>query len=74
MHAHIIYENEDWMPPLRTALDNAGIPYDEWFINEGHFDVTNAPPEGVFINRMSASSHTRGHTAGVAHTRQLLAW
>lgn len=74
MHAHIIYENEDWMPPLRTALDNAGIPYDEWFINEGHFDVTGTPPEGVFINRMSASSHTRGHTAGVAHTRQLLAW
>ena len=74
MHAHIIYENEDWMPPLRTALDDAGIPYDEWFINEGHFDVTGTPPEGVFINRMSASSHTRGHTAGVAHTRQLLAW
>jgi glutathione synthase/RimK-type ligase-like ATP-grasp enzyme len=74
MQAHIIYENEDWMPPLRTALDDAGIPYDEWFINEGHFDVTGAPPEGVFINRMSASSHTRGHTSGVEHTRQMLAW
>ncbi|MES3629662.1 MAG: hypothetical protein PPP56_05790 [Longimonas sp.] len=74
MHAYIIYENEDWMPPLRAALDDASIPYEEWFINEGHFDVTSAPPEGVFINRMSASSHTRGHTSGVAHTRQLLAW
>ena len=74
MKAHIIYENEDWMPPLRRTLDNAGLPYDEWFVNDGHFDVTGTPPEGVFINRMSASSHTRGHTSGVAHTRQLLAW
>ena len=74
MHAYIIYENEDWMPPLRQALDAAQIPYEEWLIHEGHFDVTEAPPEGIFLNRMSASSHTRGHAASVEHTRQLLAW
>lgn len=74
MHAHIIYENDDWMPPLRAALHAADVPYDEWFIHEGHFDVTEAPPNGVFLNRMSASSHTRGHAASVEHTRQLLAW
>ena len=74
MQAHIIYENDDWMPPLRQALDAAQVPYDEWFIHDGHFDVTEAPPEGVFLNRMSASSHTRGHTASVEHTRQLIAW
>ena len=74
MKAYIIYENEDWMPPLRTALDDAGVPYEEWFVNDGHFDVTSAPPEGVFLNRMSASSHTRGHTPAVEHTRQLIAW
>jgi len=62
------------MPPLRRALDAAGVPYDEWFVDEGHFDLQDAPPEGVFLNRMSASSHTRGHTAGVEHTRQVLAW
>ena len=74
MKAHIIYENEDWMPPLRQALDDAGVPNAEWFIHNGHFDVTEAPPEGVFLNRMSASSHTRGHTSSVEHTRQLIAW
>ena len=74
MKAYVIYENEDWMPPLRTALDDAGVPYEEWFVNDGHFDVTSAPPEGAFLNRMSASSHTRGHTSAVEHTRQLLAW
>lgn len=74
MKVYVIYENEDWMPPLRTALDEAGVPYEEWLIDEGHFDVTSEPPEGVFLNRMSASSHTRGHAAAVEHTRQLLAW
>ena len=74
MKAYIIYENEDWMPPLRTALDDAGVPYEESFVNDGHFDVTSTPPEGVFLNRMSASSHTRGHAPAVEHTRQLIAW
>lgn len=74
MKAYVIYENEDWMPPLRAALEEAGVPFEEWLVDEGHFDVTSEPPEGVFLNRMSASSHTRGHTAAVEHTRQLLAW
>jgi hypothetical protein len=74
MNVTIIHENDDWLPPLRRALDDAGVPYDEWFVSDGHFDVLSEPPEGVFFNRMSASSHTRGHTASVPHTRQLLAW
>ncbi len=74
MKAYIIYENEDWMPPLRRALEARGVPYEEWFVDEGHFDVTSEPPPGVFINRMSPSSHTRGHAMSVEHTRHLLAW
>ena len=74
MKAYIIYENEDWMPPLRSALDAADVPYEEWFVDDGHFDVTGTPPEGIFLNRMSASSHTRGHGPAVEHTRQLIAW
>lgn len=59
MKVYVIYENEDWMPPLRTALDDAGVPSDGWFVDEGHFDITSEPPEVVFLNRMRASSHTR---------------
>jgi len=74
MNVILLHENEDWLPPLRAALDDAGVPYEEWFVTDGHFDVLSEPPEGVYFNRMSASSHTRGHTASVDHTRQLLAW
>lgn len=70
----ILHENPEWLPPLRDALDRRGVPHDEWFVHEGHFDVLDAPPEGVFFNRMSASSHTRGHGCSVDHTRQILAW
>jgi len=72
--ATILHENDDWLPPLRDALDRMGVPYDEWFVHDGHFDVLDTPPEGVYFNRMSASSHTRGHVASVDHTRQILAW
>ncbi|HHP7239527.1 ATP-grasp domain-containing protein [Longibacter sp.] len=74
MNVTIIHENDDWLPSLRDALDRHGVPFDEWFVHEGHFDVLDAPPDGVFFNRMSASSHTRGHTSSVSHTRQILAW
>ena len=70
----LLHENEEWLPPLRRALSDFGIPFEEWFATEGSFDVLDTPPEGVYFNRMSASAHTRGHGDSVAHTRQLLAW
>lgn len=71
---YIIYENPDWMPPLLRELGRARIPYEEWFIHKGHFDLNVAPPKGVFLNRMSASSHTRGHHESVDFTRELIVW
>jgi hypothetical protein len=50
------------------------VPYVEWFVHEGHVPLDQAPPVGVFYNRMSASSHTRGHRHSVELTAQLLAW
>src|SRR3546814_3523558 len=58
---HVLHENPDWLPPLAAALDRTGAPWDEWFLVEHAFDLSTPPPEGIFYNRMSASSHTRGH-------------
>ena len=58
----VIHENDAWVEPLRAAFARIGTPYEEWFLDEGVLDLTTPPPEGVFYNRMSASSHTRGHT------------
>jgi hypothetical protein len=74
MRLHLLHENDDWLPPLRRALDAAGLPYAAWFLDGGVLDVQGAPPEGVYFNRMSASAHTRGHAAGVPYARRLLDW
>jgi hypothetical protein len=74
MKVYILYENPDWMPPLQRALQRAEVPYEAWFIHTGHFDLSQEPPAGIFLNRMSPSSHTRGHRDSVDYTRELLVW
>lgn len=73
-YIHIIHENDEWTAPLRQELDALGLPYREWFIDHGHFDLSVPPPQGVFYNRMSASSHTRNHRYAAEYTAAVLAW
>jgi hypothetical protein len=71
---YVIHENDAWVEPLRAAFDERGLPYEEWFLSEGLVDLSAAPPDGVFYNRMSASSHTRGHQYAPELTAATLAW
>ncbi|MGB6008964.1 ATP-grasp domain-containing protein [Castellaniella sp.] len=70
----VIHENNAWVEPLREAFKELGLDYEEWFLDEGVLDFSSTPPEGVFYNRMSASSHTRGHRYGPEYTAAVLAW
>ncbi len=71
---YVIHENNAWVEPLRAAFDELDVPFEEWFLGAGTLDLTQAPPVGVFYNRMSASSHTRGHRFAPEHTTAVLAW
>lgn len=71
---YVIHENSAWVEPLRAAFAERGLPFDEWFLDTGRLDLTNAPPAGVFYNRMSASSHTRGHRYGPEYASAVLSW
>src|SRR6056297_90509 len=71
---HVIHENDEWVEPLRRAFAEQGIPYAEWFVDGGTLDFASPPQPGVFYNRMSASSHTRGHRFAAEFTAPLLAW
>lgn len=70
----VIHENDAWVEPLRREFAVARVPFSEWFLDEGMLDLTTAPPEGVYYNRMSASSHTRGHRYAPEFTAAVLAW
>jgi hypothetical protein len=70
----VLHENDAWVEPLRAAFLAEELPYEEWFLDEGTLDLSAAPPEGVFYNRMSASSHTRDHRYAAEYTGLVLAW
>jgi hypothetical protein len=71
---YVIHENEAWVEPLRAAFAEQNLPYAEWFLAEGVLDFDSTPPDGVFYNRMSASSHTRGHRYAPEYTSCVLPW
>ena len=71
---YVLHENDEWVEPLRTALDARRLPFEEWFLDTGVVDFGAEPPAGVFYNRMSASSHTRDHRYGPEYTAAVLAW
>ena len=71
---HILHENSEWTEPLIKALKKRNLPYEDWFIDEGIVDLSSQPPNGIFYNRMSASSHTRDHRYSPEFTAALLRW
>ena len=71
---YVIHENDDWTRHLTARLDEVGVPYESWHLDQGHFDLAATPPEGVYYNRMSASSHTRGHRYAPELTGAVLDW
>ena len=70
----IIHENEEWSEPLFEALSNRNIPYSNWNMSRIILDLAQPAPEGIFYNRMSASSHTRGNRYAPEMTIGLLSW
>jgi hypothetical protein len=70
----LMHENDAWIEPLRRELAILGVPFSEWFLDEGMLHLAVTPPEGVFYNRMSASSHTRGHRYAPELAAAVLAW
>ena len=73
-HIYVIHENAVWLEPLADALDRQGLPWRDWLLDRGVFDLSRPPPEGIFYNRMSASSHTRDHRYAAELTAAVLAW
>ena len=71
---HVLHENDAWVEPLRAAFESMDLPYEEWFLDEAQIPLGEVPPTGIFYNRMSASSHTRGHRFAPELTHVVLNW
>ncbi|WHY62478.1 ATP-grasp domain-containing protein [Cytobacillus firmus] len=71
---YVIHENSEWTVHLIKRLEELGVTYEEWHLDEGTLDLSAEPPEGIFYSRMSASSHTRDHRFAAEFSGQVLAW
>ncbi|PYG01925.1 Glutathione synthase/RimK-type ligase, ATP-grasp superfamily [Georgenia satyanarayanai] len=71
---YALHENPEWFPPFARAFAERGVEVVEWVLTDGVLDLDSAPPEGIFWSRISASSHTRGHTLSKDYTRAVLSW
>jgi len=57
----VIHENNEWIPPFENAFKKLNLVYDFWYLPEIDLNLSDTPPDAVFYNRMSASSHSRNH-------------
>ena len=70
----MIHENKEWLQPLEKVLLDKGIPFTEWNMVDKTINLFISPPEGIFFNRMSASSHSRGNRYCPELTTGLISW
>jgi len=68
----IIYENADWLPFFRSALDEIDVRYRLNDIESYVLDVNQPPDNVVFLNRISPSSEIRGHDQAILRGEQYL--
>jgi len=71
---YVIHENGVWVQPLRKEFGARQLAYEEWDLSSGSIDLSEAPPEGVYYNRMSASSYTRDHRFAPEYAAAVLNW
>ncbi|MEC9476151.1 MAG: hypothetical protein VX764_03855 [Planctomycetota bacterium] len=69
----IVFENDAWLSPLFTALDEAGIPYEPIDVRTHSFDLLKARKHTLYLNRVSPSSYLRGNDGAISHAHALLA-
>ena len=70
----MIHENPEWLPPFAAAFADRNACFTDWNMADHDLDLGQTPPEGVFYNRMSASSFTRGHDRVPELPSITLAW
>ncbi|MEX2642118.1 MAG: hypothetical protein WD270_01610 [Acetobacterales bacterium] len=70
---YLLYENDEWLAPIRAALEKNGLDNEAWQMDDIEVAL-GTPPDGLFVNRMSASAHTRNHRFAPELTSSLVDW
>src|SRR5438105_13044790 len=68
----ILYEHTEWFNLLFAELDRRGIAWSPLHADNLVFDPEQPVPHALVVNRMSPSSHRRGHGNGIFTVRDYL--
>lgn len=68
MKAYLITDDVARLDPLRRELDRLAVPAEAWPLDSASYDLGEAPPQGVFVNRVAPAA------AGSPRLRALLTW
>src|SRR5215467_10329671 len=68
----ILYEHPEWFQLLFAELDRRGISWSPLHAENFLYDPECPPPYSLVVNRMSPSSHRRGHGNGIFTVRDFL--
>src|SRR5947209_3003861 len=69
----ILYEHPEWFQLLFAELDRRDIPWSPLHADQFLYDPEQCLPHALIVNRMSPSSHQRGHGNGIFAVRDYLA-
>ena len=68
----ILYEHPEWFELLFSELDRRGLPFSKLPADALLYDPAAPPALDLVVNRMSPSSHRRGHGNGIFLVRDYL--
>ena len=68
----ILYEHPEWFELLFSELDRRGLPFSKLPADALLYDPAAPPTLDLVVNRMSPSSHRRGHGNGIFLVRDYL--
>jgi glutathione synthase/RimK-type ligase-like ATP-grasp enzyme len=74
MRVAVIYEHPEWFIPLFAALERRGLDVLRVDATSLRWDPTERPDFSLLLNRMSPSSHTRGHGHAIHAAASYIDW
>jgi len=74
MRVAVLYEHPEWFRPLFTALERRGLDVLHVDAASLRWDPAERPDFSLLLNRMSPSSHTRGHAHAIHAAASYIDW
>jgi len=71
---YILHDNASWLEPIVGQLNALGVPHALLDLGSGTIDLLSTPPAGIFFNRVSPSSHSRGKRYAMEYGGAVVEW